>query len=42
MATINRYQESDKVISTDKVVTSTWSDNTNNLNVAFTHLYNML
>jgi hypothetical protein len=36
MATINRYQESDKVISTDKVVTSTWSDNTNNLNVAFT------
>ena len=31
MATINRYGEGDVVMSTDKVVTSTWSDNTNNL-----------
>ncbi len=31
MATINRYGEGDVVLSTDKVVTSTWSDNTNNL-----------
>jgi len=31
MATINRYGEGDIVMSTDKVVTSTWSDNTNNL-----------
>jgi len=31
MATINRYGEGDVVLSTDKVVTSTWSNNTNNL-----------
>lgn len=31
MATINRYGEGDVVLSTDKVVTSTWSDNVNNL-----------
>ena len=31
MATINRYGEGDVVLSTDKVVTSAWSDNTNNL-----------
>ena len=31
MATINRYGEGDIVLSTDKVVASAWSDNTNNL-----------
>jgi hypothetical protein len=31
MATINRYGEGDVVMSTDKVVTSTWSNNLNNL-----------
>ena len=36
MATINRYGEGDVVMSTDKVVTSTWSDNTNNLTTFFT------
>ena len=36
MATINRYGEGDVVMSTDKVVTSTWSDNTNNLTQFFT------
>ena len=36
MATINRYGEGDVVMSTDKVVTSTWSDNTNNLTKFFT------
>ena len=33
MATINRFGEGDIVLSTDKVVTSTWSDNTNNLTI---------
>ena len=36
MATINRYKQSDIVISTDKATTSTWSDNTNNLSTYFT------
>ena len=36
MATYNRYSQDDIVISTDKVSTSTWSNNTNNLNVAYT------
>ena len=36
MATYNRYAQDDIVISTDKVSTSTWSNNTNNLNVAYT------
>ena len=36
MATINRYGEGDVVMSTDKVVTSTWSDNTNNLTTFYT------
>ena len=36
MATINRYGEGDIVLSTDKVVTSTWSNNTNNLTTFFT------
>ena len=36
MATYNRYAQDDIVISTDRVSTSTWSNNTNNLNVAYT------
>ena len=36
MATINRYGQGDIVLSTDKVVTSTWSNNTNNLTQFFT------
>ena len=36
MATYNRYAQDDIVISTDKVSTSTWSNNTNNLTVAYT------
>ena len=36
MATINRYGEGDVVLSTDKVVTSTWSNNTNNLTEFYT------
>lgn len=36
MATYNRYAADDIVISTDKVSTSTWSNNTNNLEVAYT------
>jgi hypothetical protein len=31
MSTFNRYKNADVVINTDKIVTSTWSDNTNNL-----------
>ena len=31
MSTFNRYHRSDVVINTDKIVTSTWSDNTNML-----------
>jgi hypothetical protein len=36
MATYNRYASDDIVISTDRVSTSTWSNNTNNLEVAYT------
>tara|TARA_B110000908_G_scaffold171379_1_gene233920 strand:+ start:993 stop:2015 length:1023 start_codon:yes stop_codon:yes gene_type:complete len=36
MATINRYGEGDVVMSTDKVVTSTWSNNLNNLQTFYT------
>lgn len=36
MATYNRYAQDDIVISTDRVSTSTWSNNTNNLTVAYT------
>lgn len=36
MATYNRYAADDIVISTDRVSTSTWSNNTNNLQVAYT------
>ena len=36
MATYNRYAQDDIVISTDRVSTSTWSNNTNDLNVAHT------
>tara|TARA_R110000851_G_scaffold265994_1_gene418554 strand:- start:2956 stop:3978 length:1023 start_codon:yes stop_codon:yes gene_type:complete len=36
MATINRYGEGDVVMSTDKVVTSTWSNNSNNLTTFYT------
>ena len=36
MATYNRYASDDIVISTDRVSTSTWSNNTNNLEVAHT------
>lgn len=36
MATYNRYAQDDIVISTDRVSTSTWSNNTNNLEVAHT------
>ena len=36
MATINRYGEGDVVMSTDKVVTSTWSNNLNNLTTFYT------
>ena len=36
MATYNRYAQDDIVISTDRVSTSTWSNNTNNLNTAHT------
>ena len=36
MATYNRYATDDIVISTDRVSTSTWSNNTNNLEVAYT------
>ena len=36
MATYNRYAQDDIVISTDRVSTSTWSNNTNDLNVAYT------
>ena len=36
MANLIRYSDGDIVVSTDKLTTSTWSDNTNNLQVAFT------
>ena len=36
MATFVRYASEDIVISTEKVSTSTWSNNTNNLTVAYT------
>jgi hypothetical protein len=36
MSTYNRYAADDIVISTDRVSTSTWSNNTNNLTVAYT------
>lgn len=36
MATYNRYATDDIVISTDRVSTSTWTNNTNNLEVAHT------
>jgi len=36
MSTYNRYAADDIVISTDRVSTSTWSNNTNNLEVAYT------
>lgn len=36
MATYNRYASDDIVISTDRVSTSTWSNNTNDLDVAHT------
>ena len=36
MAGLTRYDNSDKVIDTQKISTSTWSDNTNNLTTAFT------
>tara|TARA_R110002153_G_scaffold41578_6_gene118576 strand:+ start:476 stop:1492 length:1017 start_codon:yes stop_codon:yes gene_type:complete len=36
MATYNRYAQDDIVISTDRVSTSTWSNNTNNLTTAHT------
>jgi hypothetical protein len=36
MATYNRYAQDDIVISTDRVSTSTWSNNTDDLNVAYT------
>ncbi len=36
MATLTRYSDSDTVISTDNLTTSTWSGNTNNLQTAHT------
>ena len=36
MANLVRYASSDVVVSTDNLTTSTWSDNTNNLQTAFT------
>ena len=36
MANFSRYASGDVVISTNKLTTSTWSDNTNNLQTAFT------
>ena len=36
MANLVRYSDSDIVISTDNLTTSTWSDNTNNLQTAHT------
>ena len=36
MATYNRYASDDIVISTDRVSTSTWTNNVNNLEVAYT------
>ena len=36
MANFSRYASEDVVISTNKLTTSTWSDNTNNLQTAFT------
>jgi hypothetical protein len=36
MANLVRYADGDVVVSTDSLTTSTWSDNTNNLQTAFT------
>ena len=36
MANLVRYADNDIVVSTDNLTTSTWSDNTNNLQTAFT------
>ena len=36
MGTFTRYNTSDIVINTDKIVTSTWSNNTNNLSAFYT------
>ena len=36
MANLVRYSDGDVVVSTDNLTTSTWSDNTNNLQTAFT------
>jgi len=36
MANLVRYADGDVVVSTDNLTTSTWSDNTNNLQTAFT------
>ena len=36
MANLIRYQDRDVVNDTQKLTTSTWTDNTNNLTVAFT------
>ena len=33
---LTQYTEGDIVISTDKIITSTWTNNTNNLTTAFT------
>jgi len=36
MANLIRYNDTDVVNDTSRATTSTWSDNTNNLQVAFT------